>query len=459
MQRHPRWLEATAVNRNAFLPRLSIYDPAEASEGTIDPLGLALLAGRLADKLVPGFTERSRRPRFLTALAVGARILSREGYPDGVYGDHPDGPANIAFERLVLESFAHRSAKGEEGLLGVPGIGKARAAAGSGARLSSNLYLKAPGAVGLWVAYKRLARDVEILDDDGHLLENGVELLEAWEQGIGKKGCVTGAGNDTHALLATIDEALRPLLGEGNGRNPQSVWAFIYENLRPEAITKPERDLIRAFMVERDPTRRAVFFAVHEVTRTDPGILEAGDPEYALLCRLPSRVESGIRQLLETILAYEHVVVLLRRAFLSILYAGGRRGDGRVDAKMVGADPEVGDIFRGVREGLAAPLDQALELLEASGMGGLGPETLAWARGAALESVEELFEALIGRHIQTQRGKPPDGRRPWLEGEGGNYFVRARYVEAEPPPEIPRFHPYHLRAVLSFLGDLQGLAR
>jgi len=441
-----------------YLPHLSVYDPAESAEGSLDPLGLALLAGRLADKLVPGFTERSRRPRFLTVLAVGSRVLSRPEYPDGVHGDHKDGPANIAFERLVNEAFAHRGTRGEAGLLGIPGIGKAREATAADARLSSTLYLKAPGAVGLWVAYKRLARDLEILDDDGHLLENGAALLDAWEEGIGKKGLLTGTGSETEAFLREMDSALEPLLGDADSRwKPQRVWAFIYTNLRPETITGAERTLLRDLVLERNPTRREVFLGVREELRRNSELIDAPAATRAALLALRGRVGDALGQLIDTILAYEDVVVLLRRAFLSILCAGGRRADGRVDADIVLADHGIAQAFRGAMVALPGAVERATAFLENNGEGELAHDTLEWLRDGALRSPAEFFEALIVRHIATQRRKPPDGRRPWIEGETGFRFVRTRYIEEEPPQDETVFHPYRMSPVKSFIEDLWAM--
>ena len=43
------------------LPELSDYDPPIAGEGSIDPMGLAAISDRLADRLVPGLRARMMR--------------------------------------------------------------------------------------------------------------------------------------------------------------------------------------------------------------------------------------------------------------------------------------------------------------------------------------------------------------------------------------------------------------
>jgi len=59
------------------LPSLTAFDPETSSEGTLDPLGLYLIADQLATKLVPAVRERMQRIRFLTVMAVWA-VLTEE---------------------------------------------------------------------------------------------------------------------------------------------------------------------------------------------------------------------------------------------------------------------------------------------------------------------------------------------------------------------------------------------
>jgi len=56
------------------LPYLTAYDPTGSSEGTLDPLGLYMIADHLATRLVPAVRERMLRIRFLTPITVGALV-------------------------------------------------------------------------------------------------------------------------------------------------------------------------------------------------------------------------------------------------------------------------------------------------------------------------------------------------------------------------------------------------
>ena len=74
------------------------------------------------------------------------------------------------------------------------------------------------------------------------------------------------------------------------------------------------------------------------------------------------------------------------------------------------------------------------------------------------ESLEpsSFFETLIAHHEQIQRQKKPRGKRSWFDRAGDGVVVRTPYRRWEPPEASERFvHPYRLRAMLQFLGDLQ----
>jgi hypothetical protein len=80
----------------------------------------------------------------------------------------------------------------------------------------------------------------------------------------------------------------------------------------------------------------------------------------------------------------------------------------------------------------------------------------------ALEAFEDartpqaLFDAVVAHHEQSQRGKPPDGKRPWLEpGNAGTVLVRPRYQvpELDDAP-LPYVHDYRIGTVSRFLADL-----
>lgn len=222
------------------LPSLSLFDPPDAAEGTLDPLGLGQLATRVAEMLVPDFRERVRRPRFFTALTLGAAVLGPARWQGGAYEESIDGPRYLGWERLLVESYARTErADDTEGFKGVPGIAKARQAVAQDARLSSRLYLKNAAAVGWWVAYKGISAEIGLVDEQGNLQEVGRELLRAWATAIGEPE-LARADRDP-ARFSELDAALTPLLGErGQQWKPQSTWKFLAEALHPRKLSRGE---------------------------------------------------------------------------------------------------------------------------------------------------------------------------------------------------------------------------
>src|SRR5947209_3019706 len=121
------------------LPFLTEVDPEQAGEGSLDPLGLAPVADRLADEVARGVTARMSRIRFVTAIAVGA--LATETLGDAVAADGVS-PAYLAYEWLVVEALARDKYLPPPATLRVPGIEKARSVVARGVHMDSRSYLK-----------------------------------------------------------------------------------------------------------------------------------------------------------------------------------------------------------------------------------------------------------------------------------------------------------------------------
>jgi hypothetical protein len=79
------------------------------------------------------------------------------------------------------------------------------------------------------------------------------------------------------------------------------------------------------------------------------------------------------------------------------------------------------------------------------------------ANGFLARTAEELFDAVLARHAQVQRQKPPEGKREWFEqARDGSVIVRTPY-RLEEQPSLPDAwaRPYRLRAVWTFCNDLK----
>ena len=84
-------------------PFSSEFDPSEEAEGSIDPLGLAPAYERLADRLLPAVTVRMGRPRFVTAMALGACVCASWD-TETVSTDSMSPPWQV-YEWFVVEAF------------------------------------------------------------------------------------------------------------------------------------------------------------------------------------------------------------------------------------------------------------------------------------------------------------------------------------------------------------------
>ena len=191
------------------LPEISEFDPPIAGEGSIDPMGLAAISDRLADRLVPGVRAQMQRVRSVTATAVGA--LACETLVDELPADGVSTPA-IAFEWLVAEAFVRRLTP-QQMPPGVPGSLKARTVVARQQRLSAATYLRGPAVFGFNGVYKPFAVDASVVDSElpGARCAN---LTGAWELDHGLDGFSNAVPHTDGARLRgqirdQVREALR----------------------------------------------------------------------------------------------------------------------------------------------------------------------------------------------------------------------------------------------------------
>jgi hypothetical protein len=69
-----------------------------------------------------------------------------------------------------------------------------------------------------------------------------------------------------------------------------------------------------------------------------------------------------------------------------------------------------------------------------------------------VETAGDLFRALWDHHVEMQRRKPPEGKRPWFEETADEgLIVRPPYrLDEAVPPQEEFVHPYRLFAVASY---------
>jgi hypothetical protein len=169
---------------------------------------------------------------------------------------------------------------------------------------------------------------------------------------------------------------------------------------------------------------------------------------------LAGRSSKTLAARLELIDAYEGLCRPLDDAFRLLRQLSTERGGVPVSAASFAKDPLAPNLSLAVPpavERLAAAVDteslsnDLSELLD---------------RFANVTDPESLYNLTVEHHQEVQRGKPPDGKRPWVEPLRDGYVVRPQYaVSARPEFEDTYIHWYRTGTACTFLQDLGKLPR
>jgi hypothetical protein len=434
------------VTSGLTLPFLTSPDPDLLQEGSLDPLGMARLAGLLADEIAPEVTARMSRVRFVTAMAVGASALEQP--TDWTAADGT--PAFLALEWLVVESFARTPGVSAD-LAAVPGIQKARRAYRAGRHVGSgDRYLAAPKVFGFHGVYKRLAIDLGVVDDRLELLPGrGTELVEAWraDQGI-------RAASDRRDLKRPVTEALKH--GEIRLGPTSGQWRKVAHWFAPSDAGPRERRMLWRWLTTA--TRFASSSQVHddlgrrlraELVVLVRNEIEQVDHERVLLRRLLVRDQLS-RELCERLEAIEAFEALARRlddAFRLVRVLSSSRLPTPIPSDELAAHPELQALGRE----LPALVDAATAHLTELDLGSELEETLGVFRDAG--SGAQLVDALLDHHVAVQSRK---GKRPWFERLDQGILARGPGVSYDAYSARETFvHPYRLTSLRSFCRDLR----
>jgi hypothetical protein len=430
-------------------PFSSEYDPSEEAEGSIDPLGLQPAYERLADRLLPAVTVRMGRPRFVTAMAVGACVC--ESWDADAVSKDDVTPAWLVYEWFVVEAFV-RAEESLTGKSGIPGIQKVRRAVRNQRPVSAAAYLKTPTVFGFTGVFRRLARGIGILTEDGRLDDGGYELITAWAKDQGLDGIVDASSGDGHALRERLRRAVSQGMEKGH-TTPQAgeFWRDLAQRFDPgrpgrnEAKALLDRILLRAGPVD-------MIARMHEALVAQGGVNNR-EGEAPFLRKLSGRAPADLKQLLTAIDAYESFGRAITDAFNGLRYCASINGGASVDAKAFSAS-------KAAKTALEA-LGLSFARIRAH------PTLLEWERDQtglvqALERFEgvrngaDLFDAVLDYHEQVQGNKPPNGKRAWFErAPRAKVVVRSGYSLYEPPEGQGGYvHEYRIPTFSRFLADL-----
>lgn len=431
-------------------PVLSEFDPVVESEGSIDPLSLARVYDRLADRILPAITVRMSRIRFLTATAVGARTCA-EWDEDALAADE-ETPPWLVFEWFAVESFvrSREELKDTGRARRIAGFNKVEAAYRVGRRVSRAAYLKTPTVFGFTGIFRRMAEKTQLVDQDQRLDDTGYELVRAWEKDQDLEGFLDGSTGAGARFRAQLQRAVRQGMDKGQTVDqPSDFWRDLALRLDPGRIGGRERRVLYEIVRGRSDPRLGHAAELVEAVERGGGLI-SGHDEAEFLRKLGRSASSELAEALDAIDAYEGLCRPLSDAFDLLRHLSTEGG---------GAPVGAGD-FEGHRRAkkFLAAVEKAVARFEtAEKLLGWEPEVRALVdRYQDVHAPAQLFRSLIDHHEAAQAEKPPDGKRPWLErGSGDRVLVRTAYQVPELSEDLPPYlHEYRTPTLSGFLQDL-----
>jgi len=437
-------------------PILSPLDPPEGSEGSFDPLLLQRVYERLAEQVVPHLRVRMQRIRFLTAVAVGAKVCE-DFDPEDIAADGVTPPW-LVFEWYVTAALV-RCAGDLGDTHAIPGRLKVETARRNDRAISAATYLKTPKIFGFTGIYKTAAIGLGLVTDDHQLDEGGDELLRAWEDDQGLRGFRAGSTGSGATLRAALRRAVKKGLEAGSAvRLAGSLDRQIAAVLWPDSPGPREKETLRARLGRLDPAddpvdsdvamRRELIEALERETKPVSFPAEA-----AFLRALRPQCSRHLATRLASIDIYERLCRPVNHAFLTLRHAATRGGWIRPDE--LGASTFASRLASTVRRAAerVGSCQMVLDCDRDGDVHGLVRRFTHVRDGAS------LFAAVVEHHEESQRRKPPDGKRSWLErGPGGRILVRPAYAVDEKPEQVDYYlHDYRTPTLARFLTDLGRL--
>jgi hypothetical protein len=442
-------------------PFLSLLDRRSQDEGGIDPLSLQATYEQLAERILPFITARMARPRFVTAIAVGARLCQRFGE---AVADDGVTPPWLVYEWHVIEAFVRVKTSSPEGEGRIPGIQKVGDAVRARRSISAGSYLKTPKIFGFTGVYRRLATGLGIVDDDLSLDAGGEDLVRIWEKEQGLDGFLSGPDGDHAGVRRSIESAVDDALKAGHtSRRPGwSTWDTLARTLNPDTAGPKERAFLYQRLLSTDLAQNrgdvdatAMRREFIEALRRHGQSVAPGE-ERAFFKSIHAKASQGLRRRLSLILSYELLCRQITDALDLVLSLGARHGLPKVSTASFTRHP--------LARRIVVSLPRACERAERFFCGPDAMDSVAKLveRYSEIRSAEGLFDAILTHHCEAQRDKPPEGKMPWVESgrDGRSAWVRPAYRRDDPPDGKGGFvHHYRSATCSRFLRDLRRLRR
>ena len=467
------------------LPKATPYDPAEDPPGSVDPLGTVAGAEQLADVLFSGMTARMWRARHLTFTALAAFVAEQVASPAG--DEELRLEARLALERLFVSAIARQESQDTEWRKAsrrLPGISLARRALSSGDQpLGKQTFLKGQAINGPFGVVARLARHLDIIDDDNRISRNGQDLLLVWAAEQELPGLLDEAGSKSPGA-----SWIKKLAGyvedyACNSRWPTSWWwgwGQLAERLRPDKIGPRERQVLRRLLAGDESVlrRRCMELLENKEVAADYRSLQGSSGRGLLDRRMlvsnvqpmlqtgEDRLDSSIDYTIGLIDAYEQVSGQLESIIRGLLWALTHRG-GRAALDGLLADPilsvhlsEARRQLRPTTQNLRARVGELAgypEVQHAISIERL--DQLLQDAESGLDGEKQLVEQVMERHWRVQQQKK---KGVWIEREVSYWTLIPGFGDNNEKPWVcdgDYLHPFRVTNAYSFLADLGRIPR
>jgi hypothetical protein len=418
------------------------------------------------------------RPRLLTFAAVAAVVAERV---KASQSESDDGglAARLAFERLFVSAVVRQQEQNEQAwrraARRLPGSSLARRALRSGdTPLGRNNFLKGQAINGPFGVLARLARNLDVVNEDDGLGRGGEELLLAWSADEQLPGLLDEENSEAAGKqwVGRFSDATSAHLVDQQWRSPGwSGWRDLAEPLRPDNVGRQERrvlrrlldaDLVRGRCLELlcQPDAIAVYRAASEGGRGEQDrrvLLEAMLPALSLNEREEDKVIDLTIRLAN---AYEEVASHLETAFNCLLWGLTRRG-GQAKPTEIEAEKQLQPVFRSLCRQLPTAARRLRDLIEKipavpqiADRNPLEPlDVVASQAVTGGESPARLIEIVMTRHRDVQASKH---KGMWIE-PGDRWTLMPGFgLASDGPPQaqVKYLHTFRVPNAYSFLADL-----
>lgn len=416
------------------------------------------------------------RGRLLTIATVAAAVAERTA---ALMNNRDDLrlDARLAFERLLVSAVVRAADRDPQYInapRGLPGRDLAKTALLSGEPLTSVNFLKGQAVNGPFGVIARLARELELIDDEGYMGRNAVTLLIAWSEDERLPGVLDEDGAATRTGAKWMSDAVKRTAAcvgqpEWPGLN-HSVWEQLAAHIRPDRIGPRERRVLLQILCSSPVRRRMVELLKKRVDIYRQALAAEGDRgavERAVLLRgiQPELGDSPTDRLIGAAIgaadAYEQTAGLLQQTFDGLVWVLKGRG-GRARPEAVAEDARLRRHLEKTRIGLqkiVPILDRAAQILGHQPSVSLSQvvEPLRQVRedaARASASLQSLTDTVLRRHERVQRDKR---KAPWIECESYWTLMPGEHrVDGDSLPvwQDAYLHPFKIPNAYSLLGDL-----